>query len=75
MNIKSYFLLLSCMANSSIIYMYLSFKFQVFLKWFKMSSWQNNNDNLLCTRYWAIPEIMQRVGIYGGQGHGKIILN
>ena len=42
----------------------------------KMSSWQpNNNDKLLCTRYWAIPEIIYRVGIYGAQGHGKIILN
>ena len=42
----------------------------------KMSSWQpNNNDKLLGTRYWAIPEIIHRVGIYDAQGHSKIILN
>ena len=42
----------------------------------KMSSWQSNdNDKLLCTRYWAIPEIIHRVGIYAAQGHGKALLN
>ena len=42
----------------------------------KMSSWQSNdNDKLLCTRYWAIPEIIHGVGIYGVQGYRKVILN
>ena len=42
----------------------------------KMSSQQpNNNDKLLCTKYWANPGITHRTGIYGAQGHGKIILN
>ena len=42
----------------------------------KMSSWQpNNNDQLLCTRWGAIPKIIQRAGIYGAKAHGKIIWN
>ena len=90
------------MANSWIIYIYLSFKFPFFWIVFKtlsetskkglfwnlselkkvpqlvacpigkMSSWQpNNNDKILGTRYWAIPEIIHRVEMYGAQGHGN----